>query len=54
MEDKVDLAAALSRFDEAFQPRIADEEAHVLLIEPLGTPNTGDSSEREPAPERAL
>ena len=21
----------------------ADEEAHVLLIEPLGTPNTGDA-----------
>ena len=22
---------------------VADEEAHVLLIEPLGTPNTGDA-----------
>jgi mannose-6-phosphate isomerase-like protein (cupin superfamily) len=32
----------------------ADEEAHVLLIEPEGTPNTGDSSEREPAAEVEL
>ena len=32
----------------------ADEEAHVLLIEPRGTPNTGDSREREPAPEEAI
>ena len=32
----------------------ADEEAHVLLIEPLGTPNTGDSTERAPAPELEL
>jgi mannose-6-phosphate isomerase-like protein (cupin superfamily) len=31
----------------------ADEEAHVLLIEPRGTPNTGDSGV-EPAPEREL
>src|ERR687891_2241735 len=30
----------------------ADPEAHVLLIEPVGTPNTGDSTEREPAPEQ--
>jgi mannose-6-phosphate isomerase-like protein (cupin superfamily) len=30
----------------------ADEEAHILLIEPAGTPNTGDSTEREAAPER--
>jgi mannose-6-phosphate isomerase-like protein (cupin superfamily) len=30
----------------------ADDEAHILLIEPAGTPNTGDSTEREPAPER--
>jgi mannose-6-phosphate isomerase-like protein (cupin superfamily) len=29
----------------------ADDEAHVLLIEPRGTPNTGDSAEREAAPE---
>jgi mannose-6-phosphate isomerase-like protein (cupin superfamily) len=29
----------------------ADEEAHILLIEPLGTPNSGDSTERPPAPE---
>jgi mannose-6-phosphate isomerase-like protein (cupin superfamily) len=32
----------------------ADLEAHILLIEPVGTPNTGDSTEREPAPEREL
>ena len=32
----------------------ADPEAHILLIEPLGTPNTGDSTEREAAPEREL
>jgi mannose-6-phosphate isomerase-like protein (cupin superfamily) len=116
---KVDLAAALATFDEAFQPRIvaeyngnkvmvgktrgefvwhshpdtddfflvlagrltmqlrdgdvelgpgemlvvprgvehcpkADDEAHILLIEPMGTPNTGDSTEREAAPEREL
>ena len=29
----------------------AHEEAHILLIEPHGTPNTGDSAEREAAPE---
>ena len=27
----------------------ADEEAHILLIEPAGTPNTGDSDARAPA-----
>jgi mannose-6-phosphate isomerase-like protein (cupin superfamily) len=108
VNDKVDLAAALASFDEAFQPRIvgdyngnkiqvaktrgefvwhshpdtddfflvlkgrltiqlrdrdvelgpgelfvvpagvehcprADDEAHILLIEPRGTPNTGDA-----------
>jgi mannose-6-phosphate isomerase-like protein (cupin superfamily) len=32
----------------------ADDEAHIVLIEPVGTPNTGDSTEREPAPERVL
>jgi len=31
-----------------------DDEAHVLLIETAGTANTGDSSERAPAPEIAL
>ena len=35
------------------RPR-ADEEAHILLIEPEGTPNTGDSTEREAAPEVEL
>jgi mannose-6-phosphate isomerase-like protein (cupin superfamily) len=29
------------------------EEAHILLIEPRGTPNTGDSG-IEPAPEREI
>ena len=32
----------------------ADDEAHILLIEPTGTPNTGDSTEREAAPEQLL
>ena len=32
----------------------ADDEAHILLIEPKGTPNTGDSTEREAAPEQEL
>ena len=31
----------------------AHEEAHILLIEPRGTPNTGDA-EAEAAPEREL
>jgi mannose-6-phosphate isomerase-like protein (cupin superfamily) len=32
----------------------AEPEAHILLIEPMGTPNTGDSTEREVAPEVGL
>ncbi len=32
----------------------AEPEAHILLIEPMGTPNTGDSTERETAPEVRL
>ena len=32
----------------------ADGEAEILLIEPLGTPNTGDSTEREPAAEERI
>ena len=32
----------------------ADDEAHVLLIETRGTPNTGNSTEREAAPEVEL
>jgi mannose-6-phosphate isomerase-like protein (cupin superfamily) len=32
----------------------ADPEAHVLLIEPLGTPNTGDSDERAAAVEERI
>lgn len=31
----------------------ADEDAHILLIEPRGTPNTGDA-DATPAPEREL
>ena len=32
----------------------ADEEAHVLLIEPAGTPNTGDAGGSLTAPERQI
>ncbi len=32
----------------------ADPEAHILLIEPTGTANTGDSVEREAAPEEEI
>lgn len=32
----------------------ADEETHVLLIEPGGTPNTGDAAGVTPAPERSI
>ena len=32
----------------------ADEEAHVLLIEPSGTPNTGDAGGELTARERAI
>ena len=32
----------------------ADDEAHILLIESEGTPNTGDSTERPAAPEIPL
>ena len=32
----------------------ADEEAHVLLIEPRGTPNTGDAGGRLTAQEEEL
>jgi len=32
----------------------ADEEAHVLLIEPRGTVNTGDAGGAQTAPEREL
>ena len=91
MDDKVNLAAALEAFDDAYGPRIvghlndysgrltiqlrdreihlsagemfivprgvehcprADDEAHVLLIEPRGTPNTGDAGGPLTAPER--
>jgi len=33
---------------------MADEEAHVLLIEPLGTPNTGDAGGRLTAVEERI
>jgi mannose-6-phosphate isomerase-like protein (cupin superfamily) len=32
----------------------ADEEAHILLIEPRGTPNTGDAGGERTAPEREI
>jgi mannose-6-phosphate isomerase-like protein (cupin superfamily) len=32
---------------------VADDEAHILLIEPAGTPNTGDA-DAEAAPEREI
>ena len=32
----------------------AEEETHILLVEPAGTLNTGDSTERRPAPEEEL
>ena len=32
----------------------ADEETHVLLIEPQGTPNTGDAGGERTAPERTI
>ncbi len=32
----------------------ADDEAHVLLIEPVGTPNTGDSTDRPAAVEEEI
>jgi mannose-6-phosphate isomerase-like protein (cupin superfamily) len=35
------------------RPR-ADGEAHILLVEPVGTPNTGDSDEREAAAEEEI
>ena len=33
---------------------IADQEAHILLIEPVGTPNTGDAGGERTAPERTV
>lgn len=30
---------------------VADEEAHILLMEPIGTPNTGDPATAAPAVE---
>ena len=35
------------------RPR-AEEPTEIVLIEPLGTPNTGDSTERDAAPEEAI
>jgi mannose-6-phosphate isomerase-like protein (cupin superfamily) len=32
----------------------ANEEAHILLIEPLGTPNVGDSTDATAAPEERI
>jgi mannose-6-phosphate isomerase-like protein (cupin superfamily) len=60
---KVNLAEALAQLGpgELFVvprgvehcPR-ADEETHVLLIEPRGTPNTGDAGAPMTRPEREL
>ena len=66
MTEKVDLAGVLATFDEAFAPRIVgyynDSKLMVAKVKgefvwhahpetDEGTPNTGDSTEREPAPE---
>jgi hypothetical protein len=41
----INLAKRLSTFTERWQPRtVAEEESHILLIEPTGTPNSGDPS----------
>jgi hypothetical protein len=54
--DRVNLAAKLATFGDHWQPRtvarfndcehrpVATEEVHLLLIEPAGTPNTGDAA----------
>jgi len=57
--EPVSLAGKLAGLEEQYvvplgvrhRPR-AEVETHVLLIEPEGTPNTGDSTERQAAPER--
>lgn len=51
---KVNLDAKLAQFSEHWAPMtvskgvehrpVAGEEVHMLLIEPAGTPNTGDPS----------
>jgi mannose-6-phosphate isomerase-like protein (cupin superfamily) len=33
---------------------VAEDEAHVLLIEPMGTPNTGDAGGDRTAAERTI
>src|SRR4051812_34257922 len=51
MDDKVNLAAALASFDEAFQPRIVG----AIDVERQGTVNTGDAEASDlTAPERPL
>jgi hypothetical protein len=50
MTEKVDLAAKLAPVDQPFQP---NEGAEILLTEPVGTPNTGDSGV-EAATEEAI
>jgi hypothetical protein len=43
MGDKVNLAAKLAQFSDHWAPKtVADEETHLLLIAPTGTPTTGD------------
>lgn len=62
--DQVNLAAKLATFGEPWQHRtvarfnecgvgvehrpVATEEVHLLLIEPSGTPNTGDTANAAP------
>jgi hypothetical protein len=47
--DQVNLAAKLATFGDHWQPRpVATEEVHLLLIEPAGTPNTGDATTAAP------
>lgn len=45
MNDRVNLTEKLAIFDERWAPRpVAEQGARLLLIEPTGTPNTGDEN----------
>lgn len=58
MDKVVNLAEKLALFEGHWQPRtverqpFAEEEVHMLLIEPTGTPNSGDP--RTAAPRREI
>ncbi len=45
-DSAINLAEKLATFSDHWSPKIvsafADEEVEILLIEPAGTPNTGD------------